>query len=309
VQVQQPGQVVIPADKFSAIVRESADEVLSMQTVDSNFHIRGADSHFSVYTQPPAQFPQLPEFDGEPHIEAALQLLQEAISMTLFAVARESSRYAINGVLWEITGKKLSLVATDGRRLAKCRLALTTAQAKELPADRFIVPGKAMALLQKLPAGEKETLALRVTGNRIVARCGGVVISSNLVEGSFPKYDDIIPTDCDKKLTLATDAVLSAVRRAALLTSEESKGIKLRLSENSLQFSAKALETGDAQIDMSVQYSGAAIEIGFNPQFLLEPLRVLKQEQFELELGQPDRPGIIKGGPNFLYLIMPINLG
>lgn len=308
VQVESPGEVIIPADRFSAIVRESVDEVLSLQAADTNCHIKGADSHFTIYCHEPGQYPQVPSFDGEPHLEVGLVLLQEAIEKTVFAVARESSRYAINGVLWEIAGKKLSLIATDGRRLAKCKINLTSV-AKNLSTNRTIVPAKAMALLQKLSSQDEESVAVRIADNRIVAQCAGVVLSSNLVEGTFPKYEDIIPSDYDKKLNLNTGAALSAVRRAALLTTEESKGIKISLNKDALLFSGRAPETGDAQIDMAIDYKGEPVEIGFNPQFLVDVLRVIKTEQFELELGQPDRPGLIKCGPNFLYLIMPINLG
>lgn len=308
VQVEQPGDVVISAGRLSAIVRESADEVLSLEAAEATCHITGADSHFTIYSQEPSQYPQVPSFDGKPHIELDLALLQEAIDKTLFAVARESSRYAINGILWEAAGKKLLLIATDGRRLAKCRIGLASA-AKEPSFERAIVPAKAMALLQRLPVGDKETVAIRLGENRLVAQCAGVVLSSNLVEGSFPKYEDIIPTDYDKKLILNTAAVLSAVRRAALLTNEESKGIRISVEKDALLFTGRAPETGDARIDMPIDYKGEPIEIGFNPQFLIDVLRVLKSEEFELELGQSDRPGLIKSGPNFLYLIMPINLG
>jgi DNA polymerase-3 subunit beta len=136
-----------------------------------------------------------------------------------------------------------------------------------------------------------------------------VVISSNLVEGNFPKYEDIIPTDYDKKLTLPTEATLSAVRRASLLTSEESRGIKLAVEKEKLVFSGRAPETGDAQVDMPIAYKGDSIEIGFNPQFLMDALRVITSPEFELELGQSDRPGLIKSGTTFLYVLMPINLG
>ena len=123
------------------------------------------------------------------------------------------------------------------------------------------------------------------------------------------EYEDIIPADYDKKLILSTEAVLSAVRRAALLTSEESRGIKLSISKDTLLFSGRAPETGDAQVDMAIDYKGEPIEIGFNPQFLVDVLRVIKTPEFDMELGQGDRPGLIKSGTDLLYVLMPINLG
>jgi DNA polymerase-3 subunit beta len=135
------------------------------------------------------------------------------------------------------------------------------------------------------------------------------VISSNLVEGNFPKYEDIIPTDYDKKLTLPTEPALSAVRRAALLTSEESKGIKVSVGKARVVFSGSSPEAGAAEVSMPASYDAEPIDVGFNPQFLVDVLRVVRTPDFDLELGQPDRPGLLKSGPDFLYVLMPISLG
>jgi len=317
VQVEQDGDVVVPADRLAAIVRESSDEVLSLEASEGTCCIRGADSQFTIYGQEPSQYPTIPTFEGESYLEIGLDNLQTGIIRCLFAAAKESTRYAINGVLWEIKGKKLTLVATDGRRLARSRVTLgkepgkTDAAKDDSSASRanIIVPAKTMSLLEKIGPYDKETLAVKLIDNQILMSCGNVVISSNLVEGNFPKYEDIIPTDYDKKLKLSTEATLSAVRRAALLTSDESRGIKLSVGNNILVFSARAPETGDAEIKMPIEYKAEPIEIGFSPQFLVDVLRVIKEPEFNLELGQADRPGVIKSGSDFLYVLMPINLG
>jgi len=309
VQVEEAGEVVVPADRLAAIVRESADEVLLLEAAEGTCEIKGADSHFTIYGHEPGQYPVVPGFEAKADIEITLGNLQAGIEQCLFATARESSRYAINGVLWEIKDKKLMLVATDGRRLARCRVKLALAPPKDKAPANIIVPAKAMGLLDKMGGGEKDTVAVKLVDNQILISCANVVISSNLVEGNFPKYEDIIPTDYEKKLKLSTEAALSAVRRSALLTSEESRGIKLSIEKNKLVFSCRAPETGDAQVDMPIDYKGEPIEIGFNPQFLIDVLRVIKTPEFEFELGQPDRPGLIKSGTNFLYVLMPINLG
>ena len=308
VQVDKPGEVIVPADRLAAIVRESVDEVLVLESSDSACEIKGADSHYTIYGHEPGQYPIVPDFEGAGEIKVPLNNLQAGIEQSLFATARESSRYAINGVLWEFKDKKLMLVATDGRRLARSRVNLAAAP-KEKPPENLIVPAKAMGLLDKLGAGEKDTVAVKLVDNKILMSCAHVVVSSNLVEGNFPKYEDIIPTDYDKKLTLPTEVTLSAVRRASLLTSEESRGIKLSVQKEKLIFSGRAPETGDAQVEMPISYKGEPIEIGFNPQFLMDVLRVITSPEFELELGQSDRPGLIKSGTTFLYVLMPINLG
>jgi len=306
VEIEEPGDIVVPADKLSSIVRESFDDVIAMEATESAVYLIGSDSRFTIYGHDPQQYPAIPGFDGDADLEVRLGTLQEGIEQTIFSAARESTRYALNGILWEVSGKKLFLVATDGRRLAKATVALE--KSAKLPENRIIVPVKTMSLLDKIPASEESTVHVRFVNNQIVLACETVVVSSNLVEGNFPKYEDIIPKDHDKKLTLPTSAVLSAVRRAALLANEDSKGIKLALDDGTMVFTSRAPETGDAKIDMAVEYNAEPIEIGFNPQFLVDVLRVLKADDFELHLGQPDRPGLIKSGSNFLYIVMPVNL-
>ena len=308
VTIDQPGEVVLDAAKLSAIVRESVDDVITLEVDGTTCEIKGSDCHFTVYGQDPEQFPAVPALDGDQDFQLDLGRLQTGIRQCLFATAKESSRYAINGVLWEIKGKRLSLVATDGRRLARARIALAAAPAEAVSQLQIIVPAKTMSLLERVGTHDDEVAAVKLVGNQILFKCTQVMISSSLVEGSFPKYEDIIPSNYDKRLALNTDAVMSAVRRASLLASEESKGIKLCVAPNTLTFTGRAPEAGAAEVHMGVEYSGESINIGFNPQFLTDALRVVREEAFEMELGQPDRPGVIKSGSDFLYVIMPINL-
>jgi len=310
VDVGVEGETVVEAERLAAIVRESAEDVLVLDSKETTCEIRGADSHFTVYGQDPKQYPKVPSFgQDQADLAISLQQLQSGIEQCLFATAKESSRYAINGVLWEVKGKKLVLVATDGRRLARCRVDLQQTPAGEIAEKKVIIPAKTMALLQKIGPREKENVAIKFVDNQVLLSCANVVISSNLVEGNFPRYEDIIPSDYDKKLTLRTEGALSAVRRAALLTSEESKGIKLSLTRNAMVFSGSSPEAGAAEVSMPVDYEGEPIDIGFNPQFMSDALRVIRTEEFDLELGQADRPGVLKSGNDFLYVLMPINLG
>jgi len=309
VQVDQPGDIVLPADTLAAVVRESSDDVLLIDAAEGTCEIKGADSHFTIFGQQADQFPPVPLFEGDADLEITLGNLQTAIEQCLFASAKESTRYAINGILWEITGKKLSLVATDGRRLARSRVNLTTPANEKIAAANIIVPGKTMGLLDRIGNDQRDAVAVKLLDNQILIGCANVVVISNLVEGKFPKYEEIIPVGHDKKLNLPTDITLSAVRRSALLTTEESRGINVSISTDSLVFSGRAPETGDAEIKMPIDYKGEPLKIGFSPQFLIDVLRVIKTPQFELELGQSDRPALIKSGTNFLYVLMPINIG
>jgi DNA polymerase III subunit beta len=308
VEVATAGESVLPADKISAIVREGIDEVVEIEATEASVQVRGADSHFTIYGHDPEQFPRVPGFDGKADFEVKLDKLQEGIEQTVFSAAKESTRYALNGILWEVQGKKLTMVATDGRRLARSIVSLETAIKGDLPTGRIIVPAKTMTLLDRIPAvSEGATVSVRFAENQIILACGPAVISSNLVEGNFPKYDDIIPKDHDKKAVISTGGMLSAVRRAALMVNEETRGVRFSLTNGSLTISSRAPEAGDAQVEMAIDYNGPAIEIGFNPGFVVDAMKVIEPETFELHLGEPDRPGMIKSGSHFLYIVMPVN--
>lgn len=308
VEIEQEGAIVLPADKVNSIVRESVDEVLELERRDASVNIRGADSVFTIYGHEASEYPAVPGFEGDADCELSLAAFQRGIETTVFAAAKESTRYAINGILCEVSGKKMILVATDGRRLARSQVSLNGSASKKISESRIIIPSKAMTLLDRVAGATDANVAIRLVDNNIVMACGDVVISANLVEGNFPKYEDIIPSDYTRKVHLSTDATLSAVRRAALLANEDSKGIKLSLGRDILIFTSRSPETGDAKIDMQVEYDDEAVEIGFNPQFLVDVLRVIESDAFDLELGDSDRPGMIRSGQEFLYIVMPVNI-
>ncbi|HXE53412.1 MAG TPA: DNA polymerase III subunit beta [Tepidisphaeraceae bacterium] len=307
VQIEQAGETLVPADKLLDIVRESVDDTLSIEVTNDTANIRGQDSHFKIFTQRPADFPPVPDFEGEANIEISGGLLKQLIGQTLFAAAKESTRYAFNGVLLSASAKKVNLVSTDGRRLAMARGDLISDKLGKEGA-KAIIPAKALNLLDKLIDDPEETLALQVRENQVIVHSPSATLTSNLVEGQFPPYEDVIPKDCDKKMTAATADFLSAIRRAALLTTEDSKGVRMAFSKKGLVLTSRSPEAGEATINFPCKYEGADVEIGFNPNFLTDALKVVDSDEISLEMTAPNRPGLLKGGPNFLYVIMPVNL-
>jgi len=309
VQIEQLGEALVPAGNFCDIVRESVDDTLSIELDKEQVHIRGQDSHFRIFTQPVAEFPQVPDFQGEADFEIIGGHFKQLINQTIFAAAKESTRYAFNGVLIVAQkNKKISLVSTDGRRLALARGELVSASKVEKDASRAIVPVKALNLVEKLIDDPEETLGVQMRENQIIFHTSNATLTSNLVEGQFPPYEDVIPKECDKKMVAGTAELLSAIRRAALLTTEESRGVRMQFSRKGLVVSSRSPEAGEATVNFPCKYEGADIEIGFNPQFLIEALGVVDSDEVTFEMTAPNRPGLLKGGPNFLYVIMPVNL-
>lgn len=305
-EVDSPGAIVVPAAKVNSIVRESIDDVLEFDSDESEVHIRGNDSHFSIYSHLPEQYPEVKSEEIEPDLALPLALMQEAVEQTIFSAAKESSKYAFNGVLLEIDETILNVVATDGRRLVRKTVALDEPMPENLIGKRVIVPTKTMTLLDKIGGDSKAKVGFRFYDNYIAIICGDILIRSNLIEGNFPRYQDILPENNEHKMILNTDAALSAVRRAALLVSDDSKSIKVAIGEGVMVFSGRAPETGDAQVDMAIDYHGDPIDIGFDATYLIDGLKVIQEDQFSLEIADSERPVLIRAGDSFMYLVMPI---
>jgi DNA polymerase-3 subunit beta len=308
VQIEQGGEALLPADKFRDIVRESVDDTLSISLEGDSAQIKGQDSRFKIYTQAVSEFPPVPDFEGDPDFEMSGGHLKHLIAQTLFAAARESTRYAFNGVLIVAKGKKIHFVSTDGRRLAQAHGDLSSASKLSKEGARAIVPTKALNLVDKLIDDPEEAVGFQIRENQIIFHTSSATLTSNLVEGQFPPYEEVIPKDTDKKMTAATADFASAIRRAALLTTEESKGVRLAFTKKGLKLTSRSPESGEAEVNFACKYEGSDVEIGFNPTFVTEALRVVDTDEISLELTAPNRPGLLRAGPNFLYVIMPVNL-
>ena len=307
VEIKEEGEALVPADRLSGIVRESSDEEsLTIETDKEAAVIRGAGSRFKVLGYDPGEFPAVADFGEKGDFQVPSATLGEMISKTLFATAKAHSHYAISGVLWEASGKKLQLVATDGHRLALAKGSLAKSGAKETTA---IVPGKLMGLIQRVAGDGEETLEIRIADNQIMVRTPRAVLMSTLVQGNFPKYQDVIPKDSPSKATINTGQLEHRVRQAALLTNEESRGVRLAFSGEKVTLTSRAPEAGEAEVTCPIKFDGKDMEIAFNPSFLLEALRVVSVDEITLDLSAGNKPAVLKAGNDFLYVLMPVDLG
>lgn len=316
VEVEQDGEAAILADKLSQIARACEDPTLTIETDPDSIaavHIRGAGSHFKVLGYDPSEFPPVRDFGGATvDCEVPAGVLQTLITRTLFAAAVEHSRYAINGVLFERSGKRLRMVATDGRRLAMAKGECRSGEGE----SSCIIPSKALKLLGKLLDDPDTPVQLAIEENQILMAVGDpgspgnvAVLSSNLVEGAFPPFEDVVPKEQDKKVSFDAATLSSAVRRAALLTNEESKGVRLSFTNDKLTLTSRAPEMGEATVEVDLDdYQGDPLEIGFNPGFITDALNVVTSRKVIIELKAPNKPGVLRTGNDFTYVIMPVNL-
>jgi len=306
VQVNAEGAAVVPADKITSILHESVDETVDLEVSDSTCQVVGKDSRFRIYGHDPNDFPVIGEAQREKVVQIKAGLLKRIIHMTSFAAARENTRYAINGILWEQHGKKLRMVATDGRRLA-------IIDGEATPSDKesehtAIIPAKAWMAIDKVLHDPEEKVQISFSGNQMTAYTALAEITGILVQGRFPKYTDVVPSGCTKKAHLEAEAFRSAVRRAALLSTEQTRGVLLSFSEEKLCLTSSTPETGDVEINMSISYTGEDIKIGFNPQYLSDVLRVIEEPEVTFEFIESTKPGLLSAGKDFRYVIMPVTV-
>ncbi len=310
VDVQEEGDALISADKLAQIVRSSDDPTLTVESDDHKVHIRGGDSHFTIYGYDPKEAPVVREFDDSAvDCEIDAGSFQTLVQRTTFAAAAEHSRYAINGILFDRDEKHLRMVATDGRRLAVARGTCSGGSGK----TSCIVPTKALTLLNKLVRDPDATVKVTIEENQMLfcigEGAGASILSSNLVEGTFPPFEDVIPKDQDKKISFQVETLASAIRRAALLTNEESKGVRLSFADNRLTLTSRAPEMGEAEIHVDLEkYDDEPLDIGFNPGFITDALKVIDSGDVIIELKASNKPGVLKLGNDFTYVVMPVNL-
>ena len=311
VDVSEPGEVLVPADKVAQIVRSSGDPSLTLERVDHALHIRGADSHFTMYGFDPSaegrEHRDAIGGDGE-EIDCEIPggVLSTLIHRTLFAGSSENLRFAIRGALFDRNEKVLRLVATDGKRLAIARGQCT----KGSGTARCIIPSKPLNLLTRLIHDPEDMVRISIGENRIVFVIGKeptvTVLQSNLVEGTFPPFEDVIPKDLDKKIVSNVDLLTSAIKRAALLTDVESKGVRMRFADNRLTLRSRAPEMGEAEINVDLKYDGEPIEVGFSPGHITDALKVIESQDVIIELKSQTKPAIFRSGTDFTYVVLPL---
>ncbi len=310
VQVDEPGETLVPADKLNQIVRECPDATVTLENDKQALFIRSGESMFKIYGFDPAEAPPIGEFDQNAvDCEITAGALVVLINRSLFAAADEHSRYAINGVLVERTGTLLRMVATDGRRLAVATGSTSSGEGEA----RCIIPSKALSIMRRILRNDAALVRISMEENKVHVHvddpAGQATLTSSLVDGKFPPFEDVIPKDQDKRVTFNRQTLWTAVRQAALLTNEESRSVRLHFQDSQLTLTSHAPEMGEAEVHLGIEdYSGEELEIGFNPNYISDALKVIDQDQVVLELKASNKPGVLRTGKEFTYVLMPVNL-
>ncbi|MCS7045143.1 MAG: DNA polymerase III subunit beta, partial [Gemmataceae bacterium] len=309
VKVEQPGEALLPTTRFLAILRESTDEELLLEGNIESCVVRGTHNEFEMPGEDPSAFPDIPVFSEEKYHELTAGVLREMIRRVAFAAAHaEHARFsATTGVLWELEGAKASLVATDGRRLALMNGEAEAHGGHSTRGQTAVVPVKAMSLLERNLTEPSERVKISVRQNDILMKTERAMIYSRLVEGRFPNYRQVLPTHHQTKVSLTVGPFLSAVRQAAIMTDEECKRVTFSFAKKKLTLQARGAETGRSRVEMPLDFDGKAVEISFDPKFLVDMLRVLEPDvSLTLEMTDGAMPVIFRHGSEYLYVVVPV---
>jgi len=303
--VSRDGATTLPAKRLVNIIRElPASEVEISVDAKNIASIQCGPSFFKIIGLSQDDFPPLPDFQGAKEFRIPQALLRDGLKKTGYAISTDETRYVLNGIFTSFRDGKLTLVATDGRRLAMVENDL------EYPASQetdVIVPTKAVQELQRLLGQEGEVL-VSLSDNQISFAVGESLLVSKLIEGNYPNYRQVIPGDSNERVELPREATLETVRRVSLLSSDKSNSVKLVFTANQVEVTANSPDVGEARETMEVVYGGREMQIAFNPEFLKAPLQNLEEETVYLDLIDEMSPGVVRIDSSFLYVIMPMRV-
>ncbi len=270
-EVEEEGSVTVPARKFAEMARELPAAPVHIHAEGQEVRVESGRSRFKLFGLPPEEFPSFPDVEEKESWTMQAGDLQQLISRTSFAASTEESRPILNGVLWQLRDGNASMVATNGHRLARLTVPLEGSGAPE--AD-LIVPPKALQQVQRLFEKEGELRVSR-SANHLAFRTAERSVYTRLIEGPYPNFEQVIPTDNDKKAVANRDQLAAAIRRMAIVASDQTHRVRMGFSEATLSFRVQTPDLGEAEEDMTVEYDGEPLEIGFNANYLLEVLRYM----------------------------------
>ena len=309
-KVGKPGATTVPVKKLFGIIRELPAGDIEIEVDDKNVcSVRAGASFYKINGLSADEFPPLPVFKDDKKIILPQDTIKGMMRKTSFAVSTDESRYVLNGLFLSLKDNKMTMVATDGRRLA---LVDEDVDISEKSQGEFIIPAKAVGELNRLltDTGDVE---LKLGENQASfalkdEKGFSVLLITKLIEGNSPNYRQVIPGEAKERVPLVREEFVHALRRAEIMTSEKANSVRLTFGKNTLAITANSPEVGEARETLAVNYKGKEMAIAFNPRYLIEALNALSEDEVYFELIDELSPGVLKINGPFLYVVMPMRL-
>ena len=314
--VSKSGGITLPVRKLANIIRELPQNEVFVETSDNNqAKITSGGSIFKIMGIGTKEFPPLPNFENRKVFDLGQSDVVNMLKSVSYAQSTDENRYILNGVYFNFVDEKLTLVATDGRRLGLTGLET---EISEENAGSLILPAKTVGELERL-LGKGESMKIAFNDRQAAfeiaiddSEDSGLVdhlyLVSKVVEGNYPNYRQVIPKETEHRVKIERELMLECVHRAALVTSDKSSSVKLKMSKNLLEISGASSEYGESHESMAIAYDGPEVQVAFNPQFLMEPLKALNKDEIFFEFKDELSPGLFKTLDNFICVIMPLRL-
>ena len=308
--VAKGGAMTVPVKKLFGIARELAGGEIEMEVDDKNVcSVRSGPSFYKIHGLAAEEFPPLTKFKEDKKVTVTQEKLKSMMRKTSFAISTDESRYVLNGIFISLKDHKMTMVATDGRRLA---LVDEEVDVSEKSQGEFIIPAKAVNELNRL-LQDKGEVTIRYTDNQAEftlkdEKGSAVIIVTKLIEGNYPNYRQVIPGETKERVSLPREEFLHALKRAEIMTSEKANSVKLTFGKNNLAITANCPEVGEARESIAVNYKGKEMAIAFNPKYMIDPLNALPNDEVFIELIDELSPGVLKINGPFLYVVMPMRL-
>jgi len=304
VETIEEGAITIPSKRFSDIIKEYPyGEIVINAKKNNQVDLEGDNCRFKLNGLPKDEFPKFPEFKDKEAIKIDQSQLKEMLRLTAFAVSHEESRYVLNGVLFEINGNVIRIVATDGRRLAKIEKKLSSQVKEDIS---VIIPIKAVNEIGR-NLKEEGTVSFIVGMNQVLFDIDGTLIASRVIEGDFPNYNQVIPKPTKNRIHMNTQELLATIRRANLLSTPDFQAIKFEVFSDKLVVTKSTPDVGESREEINVEYNGSELVVGFNPQFLIDFLKNIDDEHIDMELLGVDKPAVMRMD-DYLYLALPMRI-
>ena len=298
----------VGARKLIDILRSMpSDQTVSLESAQNKLILKGGKSRFTLQTLPAEDFPLVQEAASfGPAFSVPQKVLKELLNQVSFAMAVHDIRYYLNGILFVAEGKQLSLVATDGHRLAFSSATLDV----EVPKQEVILPRKTVLEMQRLLSDKEGAIEMQFAGNQAKFSFEGMEFVTKLVEGKFPDYNRVIPKNHKNIITLGREPLLKSLQRTAILTSEKFKGVRLNIEPGTLRVASNNAEQEEAVDELDIDYSGDNIEIGFNVTYLIDALANMSQDMVKMELSDSNSSALLTIPDNaiFKYVVMPMRI-
>ncbi|UCC71725.1 MAG: DNA polymerase III subunit beta [Gemmatimonadota bacterium] len=304
--VEREGAITVPAKKVADIARELPDAPVLLESEGGRAVLACGKSRFRLNTLPSEEYPSFPELPFQEGWKLRGGELQELSAHTSFAVSGEETRPVLNGVLWQLRGDEMRMVATNGHRLAKMGVKLTVAGGEE----DLIVPPKALQQVERLFDAEDE-LEIARSESHLGFRTHRTEVYSRLIEGPYPNYEQVLPKGQDKECVADRAELTAALKRVAIIASDQTHRVRLSFGPEKLALAVQTPDLGEAEDELPIEYTGTPIEIGFNAQYLLEVLRYISSEEVKVSLSAPERPATFEplgADMDYICLVMPLRL-